>query len=91
MTIFLGICGAINVAIIVLGIPSALWGKKPIGSGGLIWWLTVTLFIATFGAVSFVAELALATSDSNIARFVLVVALVVIVSMFFGRGKPSHA
>lgn len=91
MTVVLSIGACINFAIIILGVPYVLWGKKPSGPGGLIWWLAVTLLVMIFGAVSLVAELALATSRSTIARLVLVLAVLIIVVMFFRRQAPSEA
>ena len=57
MTIVLSIGAFINFLVIILGVPYALWKERPSGSGGLIWWASVTLLVAVFALVSLVAAL----------------------------------
>lgn len=90
MTILLSIGAVIDFLIIIFGVPSVLWTKKPDGTLGLIWWLCVTLLVALFSVASFVAALGLAISTSTAAHLVLVLGVLFILWMFFTRRAPSH-
>lgn len=91
MTIVLSIGAFINFLVIILGVPRALWKERPSGSGGLIWWAIVTLLVAVFSCVSLVAAVGLASSTSTAAHLVLVLAVLLILWMFFTRRAPSHS
>jgi hypothetical protein len=90
MTIVLSIGAFINFLVIIRGVPYALGKERPSGSGGLIWWASVTLLVAVFALVSLVAAVGLASSTSTAAHLVLVLAVLFIVWMFFSRRAPSH-
>lgn len=85
MTIVLSIGAFINFLVILLGVPRVLWRERPSGSGGLIWWVSVALLVAVFSFVSLVAAVGLAASTSTAAHLVLVLAVLLIVLMFFTR------
>jgi hypothetical protein len=91
MAIVLSIGAFINFLVILLGVPHILWKERPSGSGGLIWWASVTLLVAVFSFVSLVAAVGLASSTSTAAHFVLVLAILFVVWMFFTRRAPSHS
>jgi hypothetical protein len=91
MTIVLSICAVIDFLVIILGVPSVLWAKKPNGTLGLIWWGCVTLLVATFSVASLVAGLGLATSTSTAGHLILFLGVLLILWMFFTRRAPSHA
>jgi hypothetical protein len=90
MTIVLSICAVIDFLVIILGVPSVLWAKKPNGALGLIWWACVTVLVATFSVASLVAALGLATSTSTAAHVILFLGVLLILWMFFTRRAPSH-
>jgi hypothetical protein len=91
MTIVLSICAVIDFLVIILGVPGVLWAKKPSGTFGLVWWACVTLLVAVLSVASLVAGLGLATSASTAGHFILFLAALSILWMFFTRRAPSHA
>lgn len=91
MIIVLSICAVIDFLVIILGVPSVLWGKKPNGALGLIWWGCVTLLLAIFSIASLVAAFGLATSTSTAAHLILFLGVLLILWMFFTLRAPSQA
>ena len=91
MTIVLSICAVVDFLVIILGVPSVLWTKKPNGALGLIWWACVTLLVATFSVASLVAALGLASSTSTAAHLILFLGVLLILWMFFTRRAPTRA
>lgn len=91
MTIVLSICAVIDFLVILVGVPSVLWRKKPEGALGLIWWICVTLLLAIFSVASLVAAFGLATSTSTAGHLILFLGVLSILWMFFTLRAPDHA